>query len=385
MLVHTADWHVKAHTWSNRPDIKGDSEFSIKQIVDFCLKTKADLLVAGDIFDVPRPDNVSVRLVQEAFHRLVQEGVQVSYLCGNHDPISWCDTSPELQSGVCHIQLGECDYIFPDGSRLAGFDYIHKSVIEETFSTIPEDVQMIAVHQFFKESGSHGSAQCSLDDVPDHVKLVLAGDIHKKLDYTNELGQRLLYPGSPIPTKISDCGDKGFWLIKSVDDVEHIPIFSRPFIEFESDGTDLDKIVKQVKKLRVEFLKKTKGVADKELLDEVSKPLVKFAFIIDDTPGLDKKLAEKLDGAGFVFPYPVSRQSKAVLEAIQTTDIEELKTATFLTYLKEEVDKDESPELFNVLESFLSGAELFSSLTQLAKDVGLEKNQISNLLPKAKY
>ncbi len=86
-LLHTGDWHVGKRL--GRYSRLDDARAVLDEIVDIAHREDVDLvLVAGDLFDHPRPPMDALRLVLATLHRLAEQAPVVA-IAGNHD-------SPEL-------------------------------------------------------------------------------------------------------------------------------------------------------------------------------------------------------------------------------------------------------------------------------------------------
>jgi exonuclease SbcD len=83
-LLHTSDWHIgiKLGSFDYLPSQKEFANWLLEIV-----KTEAIdvVLVAGDIFDKPIPSSDSINLVDEIFVNLLEVGVSVVVISGNHD------------------------------------------------------------------------------------------------------------------------------------------------------------------------------------------------------------------------------------------------------------------------------------------------------------
>ncbi len=83
-IVHTADWHVGK-------SLKGKHRSSehrevLQELKEFLQQKKIDLLiVAGDVFDSNTPSAEAEEIVYKFFHEVIQLGVQLVVIAGNHD------------------------------------------------------------------------------------------------------------------------------------------------------------------------------------------------------------------------------------------------------------------------------------------------------------
>jgi hypothetical protein len=62
LCIISADWHAQPYAWRSHPQIAGDSYVAIEALADLCLELKPQWLFAlGDLFDIQRPDPVTVK------------------------------------------------------------------------------------------------------------------------------------------------------------------------------------------------------------------------------------------------------------------------------------------------------------------------------------
>ncbi len=84
-ILHAADLHVGARPYQ-LDEIARVFEDSWLRLVEIALEERVDaVLIAGDVFDRPRPRNEHVALVARGIRRLVEKGVRVVAAHGEHD------------------------------------------------------------------------------------------------------------------------------------------------------------------------------------------------------------------------------------------------------------------------------------------------------------
>ena len=375
-LIHTADLHAQAHTWVGRPQIRGDLRLALRQIEGACIQNESDLLLAGDIFDGPRPDNEAVRLVQECLHNVLEAGQKVLYIVGNHDPFSWCDTSPDLRGRVQRLQGS--DYYIGGRHRLMGFDYMPKARLHEVLAEIPPDVVALSLHQRFREAFNFDSVHCCMDDIPPHVKLVLAGDIHKTTRHYTADDRLLLYPGSPYMTSLADNEDSGAWLVQDNLEVDRIPFERRPILRLTIDSlADIEEAIVTIRGSR----EVAAELLPAEVADQVSSPLVALRFYPDTAPNADTVLQQAIGEDGHVFPYPLDRESERVMTQVNAQTEEELDQLTLSMFLEQEVNKTEQPIVFAACDAFLNGQDIYTVTRKVGEDLGIPAHVLERHVP----
>ncbi len=117
-LVHIADLHagkVNGKTLDRNEDLI----HSLEQVYGFLKEERAEyLIVAGDIFDKPRPDNLSSRIIGDFFVRVAELGTKVIAIAGNHDGSGFLDMfTPWSARWNIRIfpRLNTREFIFRDG------------------------------------------------------------------------------------------------------------------------------------------------------------------------------------------------------------------------------------------------------------------------------
>ena len=85
LVLHAADLHVGARPYQS-DELAIVFRESFEALLETALEEHVDaLLVAGDVFDRPRPGNEDIRLVVRGFKRLASRGVPVVLAHGEHD------------------------------------------------------------------------------------------------------------------------------------------------------------------------------------------------------------------------------------------------------------------------------------------------------------
>jgi hypothetical protein len=379
MLIFAADLHMKRRPWASRPEIAGDAEFALRQIVDLAIDKGADLLLGGDIFDGTRPDNRSVRETQYHLHRAVQAGLDVMYLLGNHDPQSWCDTSPELSHHILHLPSFPSTGYDLGGHKVVAFDYLPTSRLQQALGDLPPDVGVLALHQRMWEGFKLDGWQASLEDVPDHVKLVLVGDIHQPIEI-NSANQKLVYPGAPYQTAMGDDERGGVVLIHDDLSVEFQSLYRRPVLRlWPETQTEIGEVAEQAvaagERAYHEF--RTVCQSDEEAW-RLSRPLVGVRFYVDDLPGAGRTVADTLGDRGHVFEYPLDRDSEQLLS--RADDGQDGSMPTLQQSLSECVDQQQDPEVFGALESLIAGQPLNEVVTSLGHECGVPSDNLTQIV-----
>lgn len=83
-IIHTADWHL-GKTLKNQPLID-DQSYILNELVKIIDDARADaVIIAGDIFDRSVPPVEAVALFDEIIYKIIERGIPVLSISGNHD------------------------------------------------------------------------------------------------------------------------------------------------------------------------------------------------------------------------------------------------------------------------------------------------------------
>jgi exonuclease SbcD len=84
-FIHTADWHIGKSL--NQESLLDQQRYVLDQLVEAVrLDKPAALIIAGDLFDHPRPSAEAIELLDAYFNVIIHEaGVPILAISGNHD------------------------------------------------------------------------------------------------------------------------------------------------------------------------------------------------------------------------------------------------------------------------------------------------------------
>ena len=255
-LVFAGDVHLSRCIYASHPSMVGDSEFALTQITDFCKKGNHDLILLGDNFDkrFPEPDVVA------SFLRAI-DGLNVAYIVGQHDihsEVQWPGVSA-LASGQrinLHSKKAELQ-----GIKLYGLNYQPRNELLKALNKIPEDTDVLCLHQMLRQVTGLDIWQLSMEEVPEFVDYTMLGDWHGSSQTGQHEGRKWCYTGSSTMRSIDEPTDKTFLLMQRKDDgllhVERQPLKTRPFfynqVRWDDELTKyLESIVPAVEKAHAE-------------------------------------------------------------------------------------------------------------------------------------
>jgi len=228
-VVFTSDWHLSSRTWAHRPRLVGDTDFSLWQIVSFCLKHQAAMIAAGDLFDKDRPDPAAVGSLIRAMDAMRAAGLPVYYIQGQHERTDnpWLG----IHEHPIHVD-GKLFQIPGFQQDFYGLDWTPATQIVERLTSVPGSVEFLVCHQVWLEHmGLLCNPECDVQFVPRHVRYVLTGDYHQHQIIEPRPGLKMVSPGSISIRNLGEPENKSFWYLP-VDGAEFqsVPLCTRVVI-----------------------------------------------------------------------------------------------------------------------------------------------------------
>lgn len=156
-LLMTGDWHIQMENPSSRiDDYKLALDNKTDQLLSWCLKYNADLLMPGDMFSKIQTDNEFIIWNLKLLKKFRDNGISVIAVFGNHDVYR---TQAELENRTPLKIMEEAGLVkvLRRGNRLiynnlvvSGFGYYDE--ITEAEKNIPNKKYMAVIHKFYQQS-----------------------------------------------------------------------------------------------------------------------------------------------------------------------------------------------------------------------------------------
>ena len=280
-LLHTSDWHIgiKLGTFDYLPSQKEFANWLLAIV-----KTEAIdvVLVAGDIFDKPTPSEDSINLVDEILVSLLEVGVSVVVISGNHDSagrLNFCSKAME-NAGLyirteqrnlsdigapIHLEKnGESVSIIPipylDPQRVIEIgeaERSHGGLIDEILKIRIKEVadpsKTVVMSHAFVAGGSESDSERKISiggaarvatDVYQGFGYVALGHLHRPQPVG---GPNMYYSGTPLQYSFSEEHPKTVRIIEISEDVKtrEIGIPVGPTVVTLTDS--LDNLISDVK------------------------------------------------------------------------------------------------------------------------------------------
>ena len=247
------------------------------------IKQEVDVVImGGDLFDQSRPSPSALENLSDGLNDLISNGIDVVNVVGNHTMIQapgfrtadeFLTTIPSFKN---NYHLLNMDYIYHnDDVHIYGLpfhynyemnEFIQKINIMNRNASKLNGVNILVIHQSFKEYCGFAGEELSIDDIDtSNFDLVICGHIHEKLLTNLSNDNVFLQPGSLERLSIKEARDeeqqgKGVFII-------------------DTDFMDIDSIangfipIKSVRKFLIAdmYIKDKKEVSDirQEIYDKI--------------------------------------------------------------------------------------------------------------------
>ena len=226
-------------------------EAVVRSLVDQAIERRVDAVVlTGDVADQSNKYFEAFGVLERALHRLVDAGVPVVAVAGNHDHDVLGSVAEAVGEGVrvlgrgetwesASIEKGGREVVRLWGWSFAG-PYVHASPLE----TLPADlgdVPAVGVLHADLDAPSSRYAPVALADLwATGASAWLLGHIHAPRTERRD-GQLVLYPGSPQPLDPGEPGEHGAWIVEITEDgraaAEIVPLAT---VRYDALAVDLD-------------------------------------------------------------------------------------------------------------------------------------------------
>lgn len=277
-ILHTADIHLRDSQFG-RLDRGRDFSKALFQLVDIAKANKCDyILAAGDILHTKRPSSQNISDLMEMNRRLLDKGVKMLCIAGNHDE---CDPNwmalleQEMikSAGVSAIEdiTGKMvSMLNPNATSGSGtltiygapYPDMHPDDFREQAPHWPK-ADILLYHGGVKEFAFYpmGDKTLSIEDLPyANYQVIALGDIHT-CKYMNRNGTLIGYPGpieycsaNEAPTKsctILRFEEKTGQLLKFSEQRDIVPIHTRHVIQCEvNTESDMNTLLEEIRACR---------------------------------------------------------------------------------------------------------------------------------------
>lgn len=231
-LLHIADVHLDAPL-GGFGQVADDRRVEVleafRALSDLAVEVSADaVLIAGDLFDDPRPPERTIIAVRETVRRIADAGISIFAVPGNHDARALAPTLyPEaLDGAVCFLapRFEEPALLETDAGRVCVYGVAYDAAEEAdplaTFrkSDGAADAHVVLLHGSVPGAphwGGGSSLALPIDSL--HalgVDYLALGDLHRFRDSSELDGLAACYPGSFAAVDLTESGSHGPVLVE---------------------------------------------------------------------------------------------------------------------------------------------------------------------------
>lgn len=157
------------------------------------IKNKVNtVIIAGDIFDTPKPSALAISQFQEGIRQLNQKNINVLNIIGNHTMLQTPHHIPadELFTNEFDYQLlNENNKYTQDDIAIVGLPYHNNNKLPELKEKIHKlakeiknyRLKILVLHQEFQEYCGFSGAKLSIHDIPvQEFDIIICGHIHER-------------------------------------------------------------------------------------------------------------------------------------------------------------------------------------------------------------
>lgn len=326
---------------------RGDEQFGLTQVIDYAItKSATDVIAAGDLFDRQQNRPGPVTFFCQQIERLKRAGIKFYYIVGQHDR----DVDTQWLAAHSWAQHIHKKTVKIGPFTFYGLDCQNFGKLQEELQSVPQEADHMICHQTWSDwLGFEGASQGDIAQLPGHVRFMYSGDIHKWIYETkkNSAGRpvRCLSTGALCQQKIDEPSEHFCAVMEDDGTIKKVKLRSRRFIDWPLITTteDMDEFVQKIdESLAAAVLPKCP--------EEIGKPLLRVSY----GPAVPEAVArvEKIVGnRAFLYFKDLQSEEHAVPEGPSQV---RGPAVTPLDVLSEEVNKDEHPEVFELVGTLLS-------------------------------
>ena len=221
LIAHMADIHLGYRQYG-LGERENDLYEAFSEAVEHALREHVEaLIIAGDLFDTPRPPVKALTWAKKILSQLTEKGVKVLYVLGDHDYPRRLDELPPtaLFDNLIHIGQKKIELSLSSGAFVfAGLDKLPSSMFEEAINSITHTVgetgkkSVLVAHIPLERGGRAGIAK-----LPRDYSYYALGHEHRR-QQLNIHSSTAAYSGSLEILSRAEIADwesmgKGFYLV----------------------------------------------------------------------------------------------------------------------------------------------------------------------------
>jgi DNA repair exonuclease SbcCD nuclease subunit len=358
MGVWTADWHTQDKAWVGRPELCGDSYYAVRQIIEFAVEHRVDVLAAGDLADRKSNEADVVNFLRQQIEELSSAGCRLFYTQGQHEfqsPTPWLSAIHEKADWL--DPASHVGSVTASCGLVQGFDWTPATKLQEKLELVQPETRILVLHQTCDEfMGGLIATEVAFDMIP-YVKYLLIGDYHKTvcMRAKGRHGQimQVVSPGSTCLQAIDESPDKFFYTIHADGSLKAVKLKSRHVLKSPDimDEEGLNEFVTVVGKKLDETI--ADGIAE-GLPTWIQKPILKVRFNLQITDAY-RRIVRAVGDTAHLFYEGMGGTQAEVSLTDEKTQRQVAASQGLLGCLDLVVKQEEDPELHAFLTRILEG------------------------------
>lgn len=343
-----------------------DSFYALRQIVDYAVAKKVDWVIgAGDLIDKQRNRSAPITYFHQQLDRLADKKIKFGYIQGQHD----YDEPPWLSGHRNAIHLNKTEFELGEDFRGYGLDYQPAGKLQEELEALSttHSVDLLVAHQVWSNwMGDIALPQGDFEQIP-LVTNVFTGDLHQsKLEkHKGADGQKMLVcsPGCTYQKAVNEPNQHHFVTFDDDGVMRQHKLKSRKFIDWPVMVTteDLDAFVAEIES---ELEAAQQKAENDGLPTELHRPMLRITYaarLQDSVRRVEKVVGDR----AILYWKEIPPEEKTTTQV--GVKVGKGDAVTPLSELANEVNAEEEPELFQLLQQLLETQTVDQAKQSLAK------------------
>lgn len=343
-IAVAGDVHLREHTWAARPNLFGDSYYSLDQIRRYCVKNSLPLILAGDTFQTSKPTAEDVEWFRDVADDFEQKGLPIYYIQGQHDR-----AVPPWPSAVHSWPVSiDNNRVKLNDVSIMGFDNKDSIDLQIALDNMVEPVDILVLHQMAYDVFPHdGAWNFKLEWVKDKAKIVALGDYHEPVTFgQNPVG---FYTGSMHLQSLSEPTTKSFVVLEYDSSkpaectINRIPLVTRQFFTCNiSSSEDVERISEVIKKVDIKLLPGWRDMETSKRKSYFDTILRVPIFVINYSPdvsGVEATIRSLCQDKYHLWFVPTAADSKVDNTALKKIDPTNVLVSCVERYADKDTDK----------------------------------------------
>lgn len=347
LFLYCSDTHLR----SRRPD----EQYAFQQIIDRAVRLRVDVVAAGDLFDRQANRSDAVTFAYRQLNRLTSAKLTFYYTQGQHD----FDDPPWLHGhpSAVHMHKQEIDF----GEVIAyGLDWQPFGKLQEELAEVPGAANFLVTHQVWGDwMGDIAAPQGEFAQIPGHVKYLATGDLHQwRLEQKrNADGAKMTVcsTGATTQQKISEPAEHFYALFYPDGRFAPQKLNSRVMIAADvmNRPEDVDRFVAEIDATLAEAAQRAAAM---DLPAAMQKPYLRVTYS-GTMPDALRRITRAVADRAILYPTELVPEEKTAAYKASAQAAGGGAAVTPISVLHEEVDRDDEPDVYELVERMLLASD----------------------------